>query len=65
MSSPVDPTNWVCPLPLRETTRIVMSFEVVQLLENDGGNDDVVVFESLDTVGRVKDDVGIKDQIFH
>ena len=24
MSSPVDPTNWVCPLPLRETTRIVM-----------------------------------------
>ncbi|MGB3011338.1 MAG: hydrogenase expression/formation protein HypE [Mycobacterium sp.] len=24
VSSPVDPTNWVCPLPLRETTRIVM-----------------------------------------
>lgn len=24
MSSPLDPTNWVCPLPLRETTRIVM-----------------------------------------
>lgn len=24
MSSPVDPTNWVCPLPLRETTRIVL-----------------------------------------
>ena len=23
-SGPVDPTNWVCPLPLRETTRIVM-----------------------------------------
>ena len=42
-----------------------MSFEVVQFLENDGGNDDVVVFESLDTVGRVKNDVGIKDQIFH
>jgi len=24
MSEPVDPTNWVCPLPLRETKRIVM-----------------------------------------
>lgn len=24
MSSPLDPSNWVCPLPLRETTRIVM-----------------------------------------
>lgn len=23
-AQPVDPTNWVCPLPLRETTRIVM-----------------------------------------
>ena len=23
-SGPVDPTNWVCPVPLRETTRIVM-----------------------------------------
>lgn len=24
MSEPVDPANWVCPLPLRETKRIVM-----------------------------------------
>jgi len=24
MSEPVDPTNWVCPMPLRETKRIVM-----------------------------------------
>lgn len=24
MSSPFDPANWLCPLPLRETTRIVM-----------------------------------------
>ena len=23
-SAPVDPTNWVCPLPLRDTKRIVM-----------------------------------------
>ena len=41
-----------------------MAFKTVELLQNHGGDDDVVLLESFQAVGRVKDDVGIKDEVF-
>ena len=63
---PLDPELIELPGKLAgsETPRIIGSFKVVQLFENNGRNDHIVLFKGFKAVGRIKDNVGIDDEVF-